>query len=66
MLVNPTLLLKAKWHFGWKIDSEVMAENYIAHSWIARNHPEAEFFWGDWKALGYDQGQGPRAQGKGV
>jgi len=51
--VNPTLLVKAKFHFGWKLDSDVIEENYIAHSWTPRAHPEANFFWGDWKGLGY-------------
>jgi len=51
--VNPELLVKAKFHFGWAFSSDVIEENYIAHSWTPRAHPDAMFFWGDWKDLGY-------------
>ena len=46
---NKTLIKIAKWLFGWKLDSEVPEENYIAWSWTKISHPTCAFFFSGWE-----------------
>ena len=48
ILVNPAHVAKAKWLFGWAMDSSVAEENYVAWSWTVREHPRAKWFFGVW------------------
>ena len=48
VLANPAHLAKAKWLFGWSMDSSVTEENYIAWHWTLREHPRAKWFFGAW------------------
>jgi hypothetical protein len=44
--VHQQLLNRAKWWFGWKINTDTAEDHYIQFSWTVRDQPASKFFFG--------------------